>query len=69
MAFTSVVKSEPVKKNQGDWDIEQSDSSQKESKDDKDIHEAFDQLYVESLKLKKVNSSALKRLHELELKK
>lgn len=37
--------------------------------DDLDIHEAYDLLFKESLKLKKINRFVFKKLNDLELKK
>lgn len=63
MAFTSMVNSESRE------EIEKFDRSQEKSENEHDINKAFDYLFEECLKLKKVNSSAYKKLHKLKLEK
>lgn len=66
MAFTSIIKSESKKENEKVENLEQTNISQE---DEEDIQEAYDQLLEESLKLKRLNRSTFKKLHDLELEK
>lgn len=61
--------SEPVKKNERLEEIGQFNFSQEKTEDEQEIYEAFGQLSEESLKSKRTNSSAFKKLHELEFEK
>lgn len=56
MAFTFVVKSKPMEENEKVKDLELFDLSHKGSDDERNIYEAYDQLFEKSFKLRKVNS-------------
>lgn len=57
MVFASVVKSKLVEKNERDEDKEQYYFSPEESKDDRKIYDAFNELYEECLKINEKRKS------------
>ncbi|XP_022867631.1 uncharacterized protein LOC111387312 [Olea europaea var. sylvestris] len=71
MAFVATVKSESDKKSDKVEEEQSNDNSvnENEDKDNIDLQEAYQQLFKESLKIKKVNKSLLKKLDELEREK
>lgn len=69
IAFIFIVKNESRKGDEKVENLEETDSSQEELEDWGDIQEAYDQLFVESLKLKMLNGPPSKKLHDLELEK
>lgn len=68
MTFTYIVECENEKNDGKIENLEQTDSLQEKSNDE-DLQEAYDKLFQESLKLKKLNRSTYKRLHVLKLRK
>ncbi|XP_022841852.1 uncharacterized protein LOC111365529 [Olea europaea var. sylvestris] len=71
MAFVATVKSESDKESDKVEEEQSNDNSvnENEDEDDIDLQEAYQQLFKESLKIKKVNKSLLKKLDELEREK
>ncbi|XP_022858736.1 girdin-like [Olea europaea var. sylvestris] len=69
MAFVSRVKSESDKESEKAEEEKHSENSEEESEDEIDIHETYQLLFKESLKIKRVNKAMLKKVDELERKK
>ncbi|XP_022860710.1 microfibrillar-associated protein 1-like [Olea europaea var. sylvestris] len=71
MAFVATVKSESDKESDKVEEEQSNDNSvnENEDEDDIDLQEAYQQLFKESLKIKKVDKSLLKKLDELEREK
>ncbi|XP_022877017.1 uncharacterized protein LOC111395263 [Olea europaea var. sylvestris] len=69
MAFVSIVKSESDKESEKVEEEVESNKSGDDSKDETDIHEAYQLLFKESLKIQKVNKALFKRVDELEREK
>lgn len=63
LTFASVIKSQT----ENVEDLEENNSSKERSNDERDKHDAYDQLFKESLKLKNVIKPVCKKLHDLEL--
>ncbi|XP_022862077.1 uncharacterized protein LOC111382364 [Olea europaea var. sylvestris] len=68
-AFVSTVKSESDKESDKVEEELPNDNSSNEDGDDIDIQEAYQLLFKESLKIKKVNKTLLKKVDELEREK
>ncbi|XP_022891832.1 uncharacterized protein LOC111406675 [Olea europaea var. sylvestris] len=66
MAFVSTVKSESNKESEKVEEEVESNKSRDDSEDETDIHEAYQLLFKESLKIKKVNKALFKKVDELE---
>jgi molecular chaperone GrpE (heat shock protein) len=62
MAFTSIATIESNKESEN---VENEECSEK-SEEEYDIHESYRELFEESLKIKKVNKTVLKKVNELE---
>ncbi|XP_022868003.1 uncharacterized protein LOC111387662 [Olea europaea var. sylvestris] len=69
MAFVSTVKSESDKDGEKVEEDVESEKSSDETEDETDIHEAYQLLFKESLKIKKVNKALFKKVDELEREK
>lgn len=69
MAFVSTVKSESDKESDKVEEEHSNDNSSNEDEDEKDIQEAYQLLFKESLRIKKVNKALLKKVDELEREK
>ncbi|XP_022895268.1 uncharacterized protein LOC111409455 [Olea europaea var. sylvestris] len=69
MAFVSTVKSELDKESEKVEEEVESNKSGDDSEDEMDIHEAYQLLFKESLKIKKVNKALFKKVNELEREK
>ncbi|XP_022862353.1 uncharacterized protein LOC111382568, partial [Olea europaea var. sylvestris] len=71
MAFVATVKSESDKESDKVEEEHSNDNSgnEDEDEDDIDLQEAYQQLFKESLKIKKVNKALLKKVDELEREK
>ncbi|XP_022891620.1 uncharacterized protein LOC111406424 [Olea europaea var. sylvestris] len=69
MAFVATVKSESDKESDKVEEEHSNDNSGNEDEDDIDLQEAYQLLFKESLKIKKVNKALLKKVDELEREK
>ncbi|XP_022867779.1 uncharacterized protein LOC111387454, partial [Olea europaea var. sylvestris] len=67
MAFVSTIKSESDK--ESDKVEEELHNNNSSNEDDIDIHEAYQLLFKESLKIKKINKALFKKVDELEREK
>ncbi|XP_022872986.1 uncharacterized protein LOC111391932 [Olea europaea var. sylvestris] len=69
MTFVSTVKSESDKESEKVEEEVESNKFGDDSEDETDIHEAYQLLFKESLKIKKVNKTLFKKVDELEREK
>ncbi|XP_022866044.1 uncharacterized protein LOC111385848 [Olea europaea var. sylvestris] len=69
MAFVSTVKSESDKESEKVEEEVESNKSSDDSEDETDIHETYQLLFKESLKIKKVNKALFKKVDEFEREK
>ncbi|XP_022883408.1 uncharacterized protein LOC111400215 [Olea europaea var. sylvestris] len=69
MAFVSIVKSESDKESEKVEEEGKSNKSGDDSEDETNIHETYQLLFKESLKIRKVNKALFKKVDELEREK
>lgn len=69
MAFASKIRREFDKDSKKVEEVDRNEHSNEVSKDEEEIREAYNQLFNESLKIKKTNKVVFMKINELELEK